>query len=222
MEKTSQLSINDLGDVPSIVKRYGTLLCHMGSPEKVELKINEKKDKRPRLRLIPGGYPYKISLGSMDIVASTEESPPFPVEAVAVEEDTYLVLSAGSEVRDPNEPLVRVMTRVIETRPEKPGSVLVKGKSPLRLLAIVHDLNQDPSWREEWIVSAIDGIFQKAESLKLSSIALPFLGTNHGSLEKQRFVELLQSALKRILANHLKRLWLVVPAGTSSKIFETL
>jgi len=164
-----------------------------------------------------------MSLGSVSIVAAPKDTPPFPVDAVAVEEDTFLVLSADTKVRDSHKHIVQVMTRVIETRPEPPGSVLVKGKYPsFRLLAIVHDLNQEPSWREEWIASALDGIFREAESRKLKSIALPLLGTLHGSLEKQRFVVLLQCALERMSANHLKRLWLVVPAGTSSKIFQIL
>jgi len=174
------------------------------------------------LRLIRGGYPREISLGSVDIVGAPGDSPPFTVDGVAFEEDTFLVLSADRKVRAPREPLVRLMTRVIETRPETPGTVLVKGKRPLRLLAIVHDLNQDPSWREEWIVSALDGIFREADSRRLQSIALPFLGTLHGSLKKERFIELLRSVLERMSPNHLKRLWLVVPAGTSSRILETL
>jgi O-acetyl-ADP-ribose deacetylase (regulator of RNase III) len=90
------------------------------------------------------------------------------------------------------------------------------------LLAIVHDLNQEPSWREEWVASALEGIFREAESRRLRSIALPFLGTLHGSLKKERFVELLRCALERMSPNHLKRLWLLVPAGTSSKILEML
>jgi len=117
---------------------------------------------------------------------------------------------------------MQVMTRVIETRPQTPGSVLVKGKRPLRMLAIVHDLNQDPSWREEWIASALDMILAEAETRRLKSIALPFLGTLHGSLEKQRFVVLLRDALERNPAIHLERLWLVVPEETSSKIFDLL
>ena len=185
-------------------------------------RIEEKTDKRPRLRLIRGGYPHEVSLGSVRIVATPKDRPPFPVDAVAFEEDTFLIMTADPEVRDPNEPLVRLMTRVIETPPEKPGSVLVKGKRPLHLLAIVHDLNQEPSWKEEWIVSALDGIFREAESRRLKSIALPFLGTLHGSLEKERFVVLLKCALERMSAKYLKRLWLVVPAGTSSKILEIL
>ena len=184
--------------------------------------IEEKTDKMPKLRLIRGGYPREMSLGSVDIVAAPEHKPPFTVDAVAFEEDTFLVLSADRRVRAPKEPLVRLMTRVIETRPETPGSVLVKGKRPLRLLAIVHDLNQEPSWREEWVASALEGIFREAESRRLRSITLPFLGTLHGSLKKERFVELLRCALERMSPNHLKRLWLLVPAGTSSKILEML
>ena len=176
----------------------------------------------PKLRLIRGSYPCRLSFGSIDIVAAPKDTPPFIVDAVTVEEDTFLVLSADPEVRDPHKNLVQVMTKVIETRPETPGSVLVKGKRPLLLLAIVHDFNQEPSWREKWIASALDGIFREAESRKLRSIALPLLGTLHGSLEKQRFVLLLRQALERISGNHLKHIWLVVPTGTSSKIFKNL
>lgn len=174
------------------------------------------------MQLIRGTYTRKISLGSVEIVAAPKDAPPFTVDAVAFEEDTFLVLSADRKVCAPKEPLMRLMTRVIETRPETPGSVLVKGKRPLRLLAIVHDLNQEPSWREEWIASALDAIFREAGSRRLQSIALPFLGTLHGSLEKEHFIELLRRALERTSPAHLKRLWLVVPAGTSSKILEIL
>jgi hypothetical protein len=158
----------------------------------------------------------------VDIVAAPDNRPPFKVDAVAVEEDTFLVMSADRKVHDPMEPLIRIMTRVIETQPKDPGSVFVKGGSPLRFLAIVHDLNQEPTWREEWIESALDTIFQETERRELSTIALPFLGTLHGSLDKGRFLVLLRSALEKIPVNHLKRLWLVMPGKTSSKILEIL
>lgn len=189
---------------------------------KREFCLQERTHKRARLRVIRGTYPCQVSLGSLNIVAAPEDMPPFPVDAVAFEEDTFLVLSAPPQVRETKEPLVRVMTRVIETRPKTPGSVLVKGKRPLRFLAIVHDLNQEPSWREEWVASALSEIFREAESRRLQSIALPFLGTLHGSLKKQRFLVLLRCALERMSATHLKRVWLIVPARTSSKILQTL
>jgi hypothetical protein len=187
---------------------------------KKELGIGKKSDKRPNLQLIRGNYPFRLSFGVIDIVAAPKDSPPFSIDAVAVEEDTFHVLSADSKVRDPHIDLVRIMTNVINIRPEKPGTVLVRGKHPLLLLAIVHDFNQEPSCKEKWIVSALNEIFRVTESRDLTSIAIPLLGTLHGSLEKQRFIVLLSRALKRVSGSHLKRIWLIVPPGTSSKIFQ--
>jgi len=161
-------------------------------------------------------------LGSLGIVASPENRPPFEVDAVAVEEDTFLVMSADRRLYDSEEPLMKIMTKVIETRPKTPGSVLVKGKSPFRFLSVVHDFNEEPTWREDWIASALENIFREAERRELRSIAIPFLGTLHGSLKKERFLVLLRSALEQIPANHLERLWLVVPAGTRFKSLEIL
>lgn len=176
----------------------------------------------PRLRVIQGGRRFEISLGPLLIVAAPEDEPPFAVDAVAAEEDTFLVLSAEPVVREPNTHPIRLWTQAIEIHPEEPGSVLVRGKNPLCLLAIVHDLNQEPSWREEWVASALDRIFRESERRKFGSLALPFLGTRHGSLEKQRFPLLLRRALERASCSHLKRLWLVIPDGTSCKILEMI
>ena len=191
-------------------------------PGKKERGIDDRVGEKPGLELIRGNYPYEITIGSVDIVAAPDNRPPFKVDAVAAEEDTFLVMSADRRVHNPKEPLIKIMTRVIETRPKVPGSVCVKGGSPLRFLAVVHDLNEEPTWREEWIASALDGIFQEAERRGLASIALPFLGTLHGSLDKERFLVLLRSALEKIPFNHLKRVWLVVPRKTRSKILEIL
>ena len=114
------------------------------------------------------------------------------------------------------------MAELLKTSPLTPGSVIPTGKHPLRLLAIVHDLDREPSWKEEWITGALDGIFREAESRKLRSIALPMLGTIHGSLEKQRFLVLLREALERSSPKHLARLWLMAPAGSTREILEML
>jgi len=184
--------------------------------------LEKKADTPSGLRLIRGGLQREISIGSLRIVAGPEDKPPFIVDAVAAEEDTFLVLSADTRIREPDEHPVRLMTRLIETRPETPGSVLVKGGRPLRLFAIIHDFNEEPSWREEWIGSALEGIFREMESRRLGSIALPLLGTLHGSFEEKSFVMLLGYILKRISHSHLKQLWLIVPVGAGSRIIDML
>jgi hypothetical protein len=161
-----------------------------------------------------------MSLGPYAIIAAPTTKPPFPVDAVVKEEDTFLVLSAEAQVRKPEGSLLEIMTNVIETSPEIPGTVLIREKTPLCLLAIVHDLNQDPSWKEAWIKSALNRIFQVSERRKLQSIALPLLGTHHGRLDKERSVEMLRHVLKKISPSYLQRIWLVIPSGTGMKTLE--
>jgi hypothetical protein len=175
-----------------------------------------------RFRLIPGTYPYEIPRGNLTIVAAPQHAQPFPVNAVAFEEDTFLVLSAETAVRQPKESLLRVMTKVIETRPETPGSVLVTDTRPVRLLAIVHDLNREPTWTEEWVESALRGIFQEVEKRRLTSLALPFIGSLHGKLERERFVSMLCEVFEGMEFKYLKTLWLVVPSKTKRTILKPL
>jgi hypothetical protein len=175
-----------------------------------------------KLKVIKGGFTDETLLGSLRIVAAPTKAPPFDVDAFVFEEDTFLVLSADPQVRDPKIPLTRIMTRLIETKPAIPGTVLVKGRRPLRFLAIVHDLNQEPSWKEEWIMQALYRVFQGAESRRLHALALQMLGTVHGSLEKRRFASLLRTAIDGTPFHHLKRLWLIVPQGTAREVIGSI
>jgi hypothetical protein len=170
-----------------------------------------------KLRVIQGGFHFEIPHELYRIVAAPKEKPPFDVDAVAYEEDTYLVLSADPTVREPKDHPVKIMTKLIETTPETPGTVLVRGQHPLRFLAIIHDLNQDPTWREEWITSALSGIFKEAETRELTSVAIPMLGCLHGTLDGRRFFGLLRIAVARSKQRHLKRIWLITPPGTGYK-----
>lgn len=180
-----------------------------------------KKD-RPRLTLVRGGRISETRVGKMRVAAAPKDAPPFPVEAIVFEEDTFLVMSADPTPSDPKVPMVRIMTGLIETQPRVPGTLVIKGRSPLRMLAIIHDFNQDPSWKEEWIESALRKVFEATESMGLQSLALPLLGTVYGSLEKGRFIEFLVKALRGAGGNPLSFLWLVVPAGESSEAIRDL
>ena len=181
-----------------------------------------RTDHRPMFKLIRGGRIEEIRIGNLKVVAASKDSPPNPVDAIVFEEDTFLVMSADPTPKDPKVPMVRVMTSLIETQPRVPGTVLLQGRSPLRMLAIVHDFNQDPSWKEEWIENALRGVFQQMEKLGLQSLALPLLGTVYGTLDKRRFIELLVRALQGTGHNALRLLWLGVPAGEKSEVMKNL
>jgi hypothetical protein len=187
-----------------------------------EVNISMKCGGRPNLRVIQGAYPRRIPHGSMEIVAAPERLAPFSVDAVVMEEDTFCVLGADRTVRDPEEPLMKIKTRLLETAPKPTGTVVVRNGRPVRLLAIVHDFNRDPSWREEWIAEAMLASLTEADERQLESIAVPFLGAVYGRLGRRRVLELLRAALDRFTPKHLKRLWVVVPGGTDPSLLDLL
>ncbi len=164
----------------------------------------------------------KIEIGSVQIFVGPENISPYMVDAVVFEEDTRLVLSADPEVTLVKEDKERVLAEAIATPPEKPGSLVIKNGVPLQVLAIIHDLNREPTWKEEWVASALDEILREARTRKLQSIALPLLGTRHGSLEKKKFIALLRQALERNKPVYPKRLWLVAAAGTAREVLQVL
>jgi hypothetical protein len=184
--------------------------------------MGKKQTGQTPLRLIDGGLHCEISFHHLRIVAAPENAPPFDVDGFAFEEDTWLVMSADPKICEPQEHPIRLMTDLMETKPEPVGSVLIQGNHPLRFLAIVHDVNQEPTWKEEWIKSALKEIFRKAEQRMLQAIGLPLLGTLHGRLKNHRFAVLLGRVLQQTTFNHLQRLWLITSPMITSEIIEML
>jgi len=148
------------------------------------------------------------------LVAAPRERPPFPVDGVVLEDDTWLVLGADPEFREPTEHPIRIWTALHEAQPLEPGTVSVVESHPLRLHAIVHDLSRDPTWREEWIGAALAELFRAAGRRGLRSLALPILGGVHGHLPAERFLVLLEAALESAAPGRLERLWLIAPPET--------
>ncbi len=141
---------------------------------------------------------------------------------MVVEDDTHLVLGADPVPRETDEPPDSLLKRAEATEPKLPGSVVVAGSSPVRFHAIVHDLSLEPSWKEEWVVGAIAAVLREAERRKLRSIALPMLGTLHGSLEQRRFIELLEAVLAEVALQDPGDIWLVLSAEADSAALETV
>ena len=156
-----------------------------------------------------GGADRERVVGGVRLVASPSDRPPFPVDAVVVEEDTYLVLSTATDLRIPEEHPLRVLTAAHESEPEPPGSVVVRSGQPLKLLAVVHDLSREPSCEEEWVLAALEETFRQTDRLRLRSIALPLLGAVQGVLEPTHCAELLWAVLVALEPGTLERIWLV-------------
>ena len=182
--------------------------------------IESVKTQRRGLRVIDGAQHVEMSSGPYRVVAAPRDRPPFEVGAVVLEEDTYLILSADPVVKEPQESWGEVIKQVNELQPETPGSVLIRETYPLEILAVVHDLDRDPSWKEEWIAAALDGVLREFAARGVRSGAIPMLGATHGSLALKRAAGLLREALKRGGPRTLEHIWLMRPPAHDTGDFS--
>lgn len=166
------------------------------------------------LKILNGRNCYAMRCATYPVVAAPAGSPPFDVDAIVLEEDTFLVMSAPPEVRDVKAPMMEIMTKLVETLSERPGCVLVKDRNPLRFLAVIYDFNEEPICREEWIESALGNIWQETKSRSLRSVGLPLLGTGYGVISTRRSIEILKHGLKETQPPSLERLWLIISKET--------
>lgn len=144
-----------------------------------------------------------------DVVLAPGERAPFPVQAVIVEEDTGLVLSANTELRISDEHPIRLMMALWDFEPERPGSVVLKGRNPYRLFAIVHDFDQEPACRNEWVTEALGAALAECSRLRVHSVATQVLGSRHGPISREWFVTELERALWRNQDTELRRIWVI-------------
>ena len=144
-------------------------------------------------------------------VGPAKSRPPFAIEAVVIEQDCDLVLDTEPVIRDPGEQIETLLRAVETSALRKPGTIRVKGGSaPIEILAIVHDFSAEPSWREDWVVSALDAIFAEVAVRGIEALALPMLGSVHGRLSVARALVLLEQCLWRNRPAGLRSLWLLM------------
>lgn len=174
------------------------------------------------LKLIRGGLGQETILGQIKVVAAPEGSRPFDIDAIVFEEDTWLVMSADPKVCQPEIHPIRLMTELIEARPEISSRVLTRPGRPMKFLAVVHDFNMDPTWNEEWISQALTEIFIQSENLKMKALGIPLLCTKHGRLDVDRFLLLLARAVESSFFEYLRRLWLITHPGVDRRLIDRL
>ncbi len=167
--------------------------------------------RNPQLRLIRGDLDRVVRLGNVAVQIAPQDRPPFSVMAIAVEQDTALLLDEESQLYPPQQSLNELSGEMERFREPVPGSVVVQQGRPNRLYAVIHDLDQDPTWRPEWVLSALVNLLRLSERQAIQAIALPLLGCRFGQLESWRFIDLLCRALQlQPPATDLK-LWLIAP-----------
>lgn len=175
-----------------------------------------------KLRLVWDINLSSVRINDIDIVVAPKAVPPFNIDAVVEEQDTALILSQPEIITDSGNKPAWFLANKLESQPLlKPGSVIKRDGKTIRLLAIVHDLDMEPSWSSEWVAQSLDNIIKLSNTQGISSIQLPVLGAKHGRFNVQEFIQLLVIAIKKN-EGQLKKIWLIVPQQDCSRTLSFL
>lgn len=176
------------------------------------------------MKLVWDSQQFKVQINQVDIYIAPEGCPPFPVKAIVEEQDTSLVLEPADEIHEYSDtrPVWYLSNTQELQKVYHPGEVIVKSYNPIRLLAIVHNLDCEPTWDIEWIKVAIENIFNLCSAKELASLGLPILGAQFGKLESEEFLKLLVNQLQIQPFAYPQRIWLVIPVHECQKIYDNL
>lgn len=161
-----------------------------------------------RFTVLEGGRNNQSTVNTIKLAIVPVSTSPLPAEVRVFEEDTHLVLTVDPVMRYTEEHPVRLMTRVMEAKPKKPGSIVTNNAS---WYAVVHDLDAEPTWRREWISQAYQTTLTLAEKKIIRKLGLPLLGSVHGKLPPADSLDLLIDAVKSLSFQHLKKILILTP-----------
>lgn len=151
------------------------------------------------------------------------EVPPFEIAARVLEEDSYLILSAEPRPREVTQRPRALLREAKEALPVPPGTVLVRvGADAVELLAVVHDLELEPSTNEEWVALALKNVFEEARRRQFANLALPVLGSHHGAFPVRQFAGLLRELLLTAENTMIERVWLELSGEIEIRDFAVL
>lgn len=175
-----------------------------------------------KLRLVWDINSFRVRINDTNIVVAPKSASPFEFDAVVEEQDTALILSKPGVITEVDDKPAWFLANKLESQSLlKPGSVLKRGSNPLRLLAIVHDIDQEPSWSSEWIAQCLENIMKISHEQGISSIKLPILGAVHGRFKLEEFIPLIVNTLSKT-QHSLNNLWLVVSQHECSNALSIL
>jgi hypothetical protein len=135
--------------------------------------------------------------GLVRLLLTEPHCPPFQPDAVTVAQDRWLLLDAGTPVCDTQRGYRSLARAAGGSGGERPGSVLVRrGGQPVRLWAVIHDLDATPGCRREWIASALDGVLREVQRRRLRTLELPPLGCADGVVSAAEFLVRLGASIR--------------------------
>ena len=166
---------------------------------------------------------FRLQINDVDVAIAPAQLPPYKCDAIVEEQDSDLILDDTQEIRDPGDKPVWYLANKLESATRlSPGQVIVRDTVPLRLQAVIHDLETEPSCNELWIFQAIQQIFEIAESRGIRALQMPLLGTRFSQIQSGQFIDILLEIITRQRPAPIHRLWLMTSEQNCEPLFNDL
>ncbi len=167
-----------------------------------------------------------VSFGSkldLDLVVA-EEAPP-ATEAVVVPQDVNLIMGEVDAIVDTSETTEEVLARAADTRPRRPGSIVVapaREGQPVLLQAVVYDFDRSPPTTTAHVFEALVLAFEEAKARGFACVAIRPVGTAHSGLEPAVFLRLLTQVCysSAELGTTVRRIHLLLPSPDEMALYE--
>ena len=139
---------------------------------------------------------YLDRIAGKTIIKFTGSDPALlSVDAVVEEQDTHLLLGKSPVISSVTTGFPQLVKKMQHQVPEFPGTVIVKKTRPTRLIAIVYDIDSATICCQEWLETALKNIFIQCWKYKITTLAMPLLGTAYGRIDASMMIKLLEQSL---------------------------
>lgn len=174
---------------------------------------------KPHLTVLEGGRDRLARVNSVILKIVADTLSPLPVDVRIFEEDTYLVLTVDPVIRHAEEHPIRLMTKVVESKPNKTGTIVTNDPS---WYAIVHDLDNEPTCRLEWIEMAYRQALLLGEIKRVQKMGIPLLGSVHGKVSSETSLKMLIESIRAASCEYLKKILVLVPQNKTETTWKHL
>lgn len=163
------------------------------------------------IRLIWNKANHTVKVGSIEVYAAPREYPPFTCQALVQEQDTNLLLGDQQTVIEPEQPAWYLANTLERDQPVyRPGDVVMKRGQPMQLMAIVHDIEQEPTTNLETIRLAWQNVMQITAQKNISHLGVPALGSVHGKIACIDSLQALAEVVRSQAPDCLQKIWIIL------------
>ena len=151
-------------------------------------RLSRPAAERQDSRTTEGAFPTRSQTRvSVELAIATHARPPSEIGAVSCRGGSLPGIARGPRSMRNKGRCGEYHSRILRCSRPEPGTVIARGSNPIHFLAVVHDLDQTPTVREEWVAKALEQIIREVNARDIRSLAVPLLGGVHGSLSTTQF-----------------------------------